>query len=349
MPATSARSDGRRARTMHIDVYCTGSEEDDEEEEDDDSGSSTPTSFSSNTTTPQTVFDSGDFRVSHTKMGRNVLPGYYGHSSSRQAKSFKYSPPRRDDVLLRGYQSDSTTSSLYPSRSSFESMDIPLRDASWSTITSSVAPYKEDASSSWKDTNDSWVDIADISLDKCDSFDYADSLDKARIAEKEKDWCPGGKNWRSPEAERRQLLQKQRFNEFLAKHLPKKWSGSSSSTSDCWSQELNCKVSLPFSGSAPSVSDTASLSGEFISFVSPVNPPPPPKFSSKPVDVVKLTKRFGPMVGSLKKPGTHSGPSKNPDCQCDHCRSFYDEAGFRDRAYSAGDVPTAVWPGKQLS
>lgn len=338
------RSDGRRPRTMHIDVYCTGSEEDDDA---DDSGSSTPTSFSSNTTTPQTVFDSGDFRVTHTKMGRNVLPGYYSNKqSSRNSKSFKYtpSPPIRED--LRGYQSDSTTSSLYPSRSSFESMEIPLRDASWSTITSSVAPYKEDTSS-WKDTNDSWVDIADISLDKCDSFDYADSVDKARIAEKDKEWCPGGKSWRSPEAERRHLLQKQRFNEFLAKHLPKKWSGSSS-TSD-WSQDLNYKVSLPFSGSAPSVSDTASLSGEFISFVSPIRTPPPPKFSSKPVDVVKLTQRFGPMVGSLKKPGTHSGPSKNPDCQCDHCRSFYEDSSFRDRAYSAGDVPTATWPGRELS
>jgi hypothetical protein len=340
----SSRKDSRRPRTVHIDVYCTGSDEDDDADID-DSGSSTPTSCSSNTTTPQTVFDSGDFRVTHTKMGRNVLPLAMGRQISRKSESFKYtpSPPMREDY--RGYQSDDL-SSMYPSRSSFDSVEIPLRDSSWSTITSSCMPYEEDTSS-WKDTSDSWADIRESSVAQSDSFEYADSVDRTRIAEKDIEWTHNGKSWRSPEAERRQMLQQQRFKEFLAKHLPKKWSGSSS-TSD-WSQDSMRRVGLPLSGSAPSVSD--SLSGEFISFVSPVNSSgktPPPKFCSKPVDVVKLTKKFGPMVGSLKKPGTHTGPSKNPDCPCDHCRSFYDDPGFRDRAYSAGDTPSSAWPGREM-
>ncbi|XP_059483392.1 uncharacterized protein LOC132201327 [Neocloeon triangulifer] len=352
----NTKSDNRRPRTVHIDVYCTGSEEDA-----DDSGSSTPTSCTSNTTTPQTVFDSGDFRVTHSKAGKSSgLPALFSRQVSHKTQSFKFAQKEDSCDELRGYQSDDL-SSLYPSRSSFESVDIPLpsRDASWSTITSSIAPFEEDTNSSWKDTTESGADIRESSLTQSDSFDYAESFDKIRLTEKDREWggVKEGKSWRSPEAERRQMLQQQRFKEFLAKHFHKtpRWSDSSTEES-CWEvgrvqrEDSSRRANYPLSGSAPSVTDTASLSGEFISFVSPVgsyvNTSPTQRSSSKPVNVMKLSERFGPIVGSLKKPGTHSGPSKNPDCPCDHCRSFYEETGFRDRAYSAGDMPTSIWPGR---
>ncbi|CAB3360175.1 Hypothetical predicted protein [Cloeon dipterum] len=297
------KSDGRRPRTVHIDVYCTGTEDD----ADDSDSSSTPTSCSSNTTTPQTVFDSGDFRVTHSRPGRNVLPAMYAKQASRKSESFKYTPNEslKDSYdELRGYQSDGLTiSSAYPSRSSFESIDIPLpsRDTSWSTITSSVAPFEEETNSSWKDTTESCADIRESSLTQSDSFDYAESFDKVRISETDQEWsaAQGSKSWRSPEAERRQMLQQQRFKEFLAKHYHKtpKWSESSTEES-CW--EVGSNLSLkredgvrnyPLSGSAPSVTDTASLSGEFISFISPVGSYAQANCeeSSKKIDLLRLS------------------------------------------------------------
>lgn len=52
--------------------------------------------------------------------------------------------------------------------------------------------------------------------------------------------------------------------------------------------------------------------------------------------------RFGSVVTSSKKPGHHVGPTKNPNCQCEHCQRWlatrFVVAG-RGRAYSVGDSP----------
>lgn len=36
-----------------------------------------------------------------------------------------------------------------------------------------------------------------------------------------------------------------------------------------------------------------------------------------------VMEKFGNIVSSLRKPGHHIGPSKNSDCMCDNCRSFF--------------------------
>lgn len=36
-----------------------------------------------------------------------------------------------------------------------------------------------------------------------------------------------------------------------------------------------------------------------------------------------VTEKFGDIVSSLRKPGHHVGPSKNADCLCDNCTSFF--------------------------
>jgi hypothetical protein len=33
--------------------------------------------------------------------------------------------------------------------------------------------------------------------------------------------------------------------------------------------------------------------------------------------------KFGPVVNSLRKPGHHIGPSKNPNCSCDTCVAHF--------------------------
>jgi hypothetical protein len=397
-----------RPRTVHIDVYCTGSDED--ADASDSSTSSSSTTCSSNTTTPQTVYESDKLRVIHTRPKRNELPlallGKQKQIISRKSESFKYTSADRD-VDSRGYESDdgTTLSSLYPSRSSFDSVEIslpdgPSRDPSWSTLSSSTLLF-EDESSSWKDTTESGPELPESSLAQSDSFEYADSIDRLRIQEKEQAWAQlhkdrlsdsaDSKTWKSPESERKQMLQRQRFHEFLIKHLNKKpsWSvqSTTSSTEENWeflSEEgshfgltrgdtvRRAQSPQQLSGQSDSVpsipsiliSDTGSLSdcgpqhSHLHDTIGPFGrkPPSPPlpklqsKFTSpfttpqgtKTVQQLKAEK-FGPIVGSLKKPGNHIGPSKNPECGCEHCRRFYEETSFRNRASSVGDVPRGSW------
>lgn len=51
--------------------------------------------------------------------------------------------------------------------------------------------------------------------------------------------------------------------------------------------------------------------------------------------------KFGTIIGTIRKPGHHIGPSKNPDCSCYNCRQFYEEMGYRNRTRSLGDTPSA--------
>lgn len=46
--------------------------------------------------------------------------------------------------------------------------------------------------------------------------------------------------------------------------------------------------------------------------------------------------KFGSVIETIRKPGHHVGPAKNPDCKCEYCRRWFAERGdhFRERASS---------------
>jgi protein kinase N len=78
--------------------------------------------------------------------------------------------------------------------------------------------------------------------------------------------------------------------------------------------------------------------------------PPPSKVAStitspftnvpgKRTDQLSKAEKFGTIVGTFRKPGHHVGPSKNPECACEHCRKYYEDSGYRTRTRSVGDVP----------
>lgn len=242
-----------KPRTVHIDVYCTGSEDADASCSSDDSDS-----FSS----PQTVFESDKLKVVHTHIDKDKLPAGYpsrqhlerqdkvARVASRRSESFKYEMTRtaEEQQVARGYDSDDGLSSHYPSQiSSYSTLrgatdtSVPQsevtssasRNPSSSTISSSSMAlsdeYDSAAATSWKDTVtdlDSLVQSS-LSLAQSDSFEYADVADRLRIREKEKAWADdggdgdGSKTWRSPHVERKHLLQQQKFKEFLEKRLGK--------------------------------------------------------------------------------------------------------------------------------
>lgn len=48
--------------------------------------------------------------------------------------------------------------------------------------------------------------------------------------------------------------------------------------------------------------------------------------------------KFGTVIDAILKPGHHIGPVRNPDCLCQHCRAYFAEARTtRDRAFSVGN------------
>ncbi|KAJ4429440.1 hypothetical protein ANN_21609 [Periplaneta americana] len=348
----------RKPRTVHIDVYCTGSEDADASASSDDSDDAS---------SPQTVFESEKLKVVHSRVGRDRLPAGYlrrQQQASRRSESFKHEAPRaaQEQQAARGCDSDDGLSSHYPSQSS---------TAAWST--SSV--------SSWKDT------CSGASLAQSDSFEYADAADRLRIREKERAWGDDSKSWRSPETERRHMLQQQKFKEFLEKHLGKDalplWKtetteDSDDETGDAWSfctgetpgktlkredtvkRVASGKSSNEAASLRPPPHDTGSLSDSgphrFVrrSAIGPFgskSPSPPPSkvatsvtspftnIPGKRTDQLSKAEKFGTIVGAFRKPGHHVGPSKNKECACEHCRKFYEENGYRTRTRSVGDMP----------
>ncbi|XP_050300839.1 uncharacterized protein LOC126739276 [Anthonomus grandis grandis] len=58
-----------------------------------------------------------------------------------------------------------------------------------------------------------------------------------------------------------------------------------------------------------------------------------------------IARKFGTVVGALKKPGHHIGPAKNPDCLCVHCTEYWERVGgcVRGRTRSVGDPPSGQY------
>lgn len=66
-------------------------------------------------------------------------------------------------------------------------------------------------------------------------------------------------------------------------------------------------------------------------------------------DHMNLAKRFGSVLKTLRKPGHHVGPVRNPSCLCETCKRWVlekDQVQGRERAYSFGETPitqTSFW------
>lgn len=66
-------------------------------------------------------------------------------------------------------------------------------------------------------------------------------------------------------------------------------------------------------------------------------------------DHLNLAKKFGVVLKTLRKPGHHVGPVRNPSCLCETCKRWVlerDQVQGRERAYSFGETPitqTTFW------
>lgn len=219
-------------------MYCTGSEDD----------ASTDTISEDERSTPMTVFENEDVKVTHTQATDDLPRGFRDtnaflkSSIERRCASFRNAPMRMPSLASsKGYDSDEVLSSLYPSRFSSYSGIRDLDSVPWSTVSSSTGlsacDYDSTTMTSSKDT---FSDIESLinnksGLTPCDSFEYANTADRDRIqkmdilakASKEKN-----RTWRSPQIERKHLLQNRKMREYFKKHELNWSSGESAEDSD---------------------------------------------------------------------------------------------------------------------
>lgn len=213
----------RKARTVHIDVYCTGSDDDENSD----------SSIDNERDTPLTVFENPDLRVMHTQVPSNVLPvgfqddkAFLKRATERRCDSFRHAPMRMPSLTSsKGYDSDDVLSSLYPSQYSSYSALRDLDSAPWSAASSNAGiPFNYDSTIATS-TKDTFSDIESLisktDLTPCDSFEYASSSDRERIRRMEEVWTRSekerGQQWRSPQIERKHWLQNRRKREYLEK------------------------------------------------------------------------------------------------------------------------------------
>lgn len=240
----------KKPRTVHIDVYCTGTDL----EADSDSTSSS-SEESRTASTPQTVFESEQVCVTHKKADNNSVP-FTLRQKLLQAES-------KSENTSMEKESDDETSTGYPSKvSSYSNMGYSL--SSISSIQTSATPFSLSSctfpdldnesvtNTSWKDTfsdidnltrsrssvanndsiyfvpkkideeNENVVDsmkigteiTASLNLNPSDSFEYANSEDKLRIKRMEKMW----KN-KTPWSKRRLFSQQKQLQEAVNKRL----------------------------------------------------------------------------------------------------------------------------------
>ncbi|XP_076649459.1 uncharacterized protein LOC143357107 [Halictus rubicundus] len=399
---SSAKDDSarRKSRTVHIDVYCTGTEDDENSDTSDNERD-----------TPSTVFENPDVRVTHTQAPDTVLPrgfqddkAFLKRATERRCDSFKHAPMRMPSIASsKGYDSDDMLSSLYPSQFSSYSALRDLDSVPWSAASSNVEfpfDYDSAAATSCKDT---FSDIESLiasrsGLTPSDSFEYANSSDRERIRRMEENWAKAEercRDWRSAKADRKHLTQSRLTREYTESHEAGWSSAESGEESDesgtvGWSfvsseesQKMVKKTSSvrrsskevagtaessitpakredepPRKQSQQDRSDSTTRSGSVpqahswrdqIGFFESKSPSPlPSKMPSRVTspfmtpqgertDHIIKASIFGRVVNAFRKPGHHVGPSKNPNCSCDHCRRYFEELNSRDRTGSISE------------
>nr|XP_033331663.1 cell wall protein DAN4 [Megalopta genalis] len=392
---SSAKDDSsrRKSRTVHIDVYCTGTEDDDNSETSDNERD-----------TPSTVFENPDVRVTHTQVPSTVLPrgfqdekAFLKRATERKCDSFKHAPMRMPSIASsKGYDSDDMLSSLYPSQFSSYSALRDLDSVPWSADSSNVGfPFEYDsaAATSCKDT---FSDIESLvasrsGLTPCDSFEYASSSDRERIRRMEETWAKSEEKRRAI-ASQKYLSQGKKMKDYMEKHEAGWSSADSGEESDesgtvGWSfvssEESQKMVKMATntrrnskevvgSSIAPtakedepsrkqsqqdlsdsttrsdSIPQPHSLRDQVRTFESKSPSPLPSKMPSRVTspfmtpqgertDHIIKASIFGRVVNAFRKPGHHIGPSKNPNCSCDHCRRYFEELNSRDRSGSISE------------
>lgn len=244
----SSDQNQKKPRTVHIDVYCTGTEQESSSSDSSDSDDETAS-------TPQTVFESQKMKLTHKRANTTELPLIMREKKTNLMKTLT-------QQLKAKNESEDDASTAYPSQvSSFSAMkdfssSFSSVPPSFSTVSMS-SYYDSVANTSWKDTysdlgslmqsrssitqtdsldfvprkfsgidetpeteikNPNLLETPSVpSIQGSDSFEYANSEDRIRIKQMESMW----KNEKAP-LERKHMLQQRKMREYLTKRLSDK-------------------------------------------------------------------------------------------------------------------------------
>lgn len=191
----NSSTDSRKPRTVHIDVYCTGSDIDDEEniEEPSDKSTNSENEDSMTASSPQTVFESEQVRVSHKKVSDlRELP----RALMMRKSGIKPSPSS-------GYPSMASSSSTIAKGLSASTMSSLMNSGSRLGLSSNATSWKDTTTSDMESLLNSSPNSRAISMaPSIDSFEYEDPLDKERIKALDRLIWINSKTWKSPDAER---------------------------------------------------------------------------------------------------------------------------------------------------
>lgn len=276
----------------------------------------------------------------------------------------------RNRFAYRRDQSDDCLSSNYPNSSRSTMRDITCSSISSGVLasTNSVNDYLD--SSSWKDT--------DFDTSNRES---ASEVNDPWKADELNNFLSESRKWRSPEKERRFLLQQKKMIEYMhqnerfieekrdllrneiVRRSMEKENKLKSLTPVPQAQRICCGQVINETNRKSPSNVQSSVHKLVLGAVQPTDLPQTtekhkrilftPSYSpSSQTSSVQSTildnanehwaraRKFGAVVGALRKTGHHFGPAKNPDCQCEHCRRWVAERDqFRSRTLSVGDEP----------
>lgn len=296
------------------------------------------------------------------------------HIGDQTAKPSRFSMGNnRNRFSYRRDHSDDCLSSTYPnsSRSTMRDMTCSSISSGVLASTNTVNEYLE--SSSWKETD------CDTSHRESGRNTQSETDDQIKLNEIDNMWAQSRK-WRSPEKERRFLLQQkkmidymhqnERFIEGKQGNLKKDNSriipvrdGRASSAIVSQPQRVCCGKVITAPYPEPQTNTQSTVHKLILSPVQSTETQqtnerhkrvlftpsysPSSQASSAQSTVLDQAndhwaraRKFGAVVGAMRKTGHHFGPAKNPDCQCEHCRRWVAERdNFRTRTLSVGDVP----------
>uniref|UniRef100_A0AAG5DCC6 Uncharacterized protein n=1 Tax=Anopheles atroparvus TaxID=41427 RepID=A0AAG5DCC6_ANOAO len=245
------------------------------------------------------------------------------------------------------------------------------RDITGSSLSSIMAGGVCDEVEELEETTNSNVKLnrSGTSGTQSDSFEYENSEDRIRIYEMERVW--NQQHWKSPSVERK-LLELHNPN-HLGKQSPLLFRSDSENNlteSDHSFVYDNAPSSLQLHAthheSNPSLNEYSDSSPSTVKSASQRTPESGRAFLQQAVlaatlqqqqqqprgfspvegytnEYLAIARRFGSLIMGRRKPGTHMGPVRNPECPCAHCRRWIAErekggesvtVGARERAFS---------------
>lgn len=297
------------------------------------------------------------------------------HIGAQAAKQTKFTMgSNRNRFAYRRDQSDDCLSSNYPNSSRSTMRDMTCSSISSGILASSnsVNDYLE--TSSWRDTD------CDTGNRESGRNTASDTNDQSKTDELNDIWLQSRK-WRSPEKERKFLLQQKKMLEYMHQNerfieekrgylqnegvrcVSEKENRTKASTPVPQTQRVCCGQVVTEPYQQLPINGQGSVHKLVLGSVQPADVQQSPEKHKRVLFTPSYSpssqtssaqstildsanehwaraRKFGAVVGAMRKTGHHFGPAKNPDCQCEHCRRWVAERDqFRSRTLSVGDEP----------